>query len=108
MSGFDEHIVRAESFFYARMLVETNMKSFISKSTVIICENYRSEVVVHKVPICPSAPCSLSNSLEAAVMGDFSAKDGGYGRWKCNSSMAIQQNREPPRILGQRDYGSQG
>ena len=68
--------MRGETISCTRALLETQQLESITSSAVISCEGHRYEIAVREVPMFPSAPCSVVNSVETAVMVNFLAVDG--------------------------------
>ena len=70
----------------------------IADSAVISCEGHRCDVALREVPVCPSTPCSLVNSLETAVWVDFPTADDEGHRRQCNGRSVNHGDQKPPRV----------
>ena len=69
--GFDERIVKGMSFESARVLIVTETMELIDGHVNFVLGNHMVLVRVREVQPCPSAPCSLVSSTEAAMTVEF-------------------------------------
>lgn len=87
--------MKGRSFGVARILIDANLKESIDGHVEFVLDGHLCVLGVREVLVCPSAPCLLASSMEAAVMAGFPSFGGGDElRKKYNQSHVRKLERQ--------------